>query len=194
MNKAYANLLFSVVVTVVMNGLDMFYHLSTGWAVHLNYVAIKVTVIFLSVWMITQFIGIGKEEGLAASLFGPVMFYIYYVFAGATLNRDEFKIDEQFWFTFLHVGCMLIAYFGAWYFIAGKSRTTRTLGFWTPATFTAIALFAIAVMFQWRLQGISEEDATRMMTFCSSRPRAESSRPKSMNCPKRLAQRAAKPW
>ena len=100
MNKFFSNLLFSIAVTGVMNALDMTFHLSTGWAVHLNYVAIKLTVIFLSVWMITQFIGKGTEEGIVASIFGPFIFYVYYVFAGATLDRAVFRIDEQFWFFF----------------------------------------------------------------------------------------------
>ena len=165
MNKFYSNLLFSIVVTAVMNALDMFYHLATGWAVHLNYVAIKLTVIFLTVWMITQFIGIGKEEGIVASILGPFIFYIYYVFAGATLNREIFKIDEQFWFVFLHIILMLIAYFAAWNFVKSKQHSVRTISFIIIASFFAIALDALFIMLRWRFQGIDEETAARWMTF-----------------------------
>lgn len=165
MNKSYSNLLFSIAVTAVMNALDMVYHLATGWAVHLNYVAIKLTVIFLTVWMITQFIGIGKEEGIVASIFGPLMFYVYYVFAGATLNREIFKIDEQFSFIFLHIALMLVAYFAVFNFVKSKKHWVRTASFVLTASFFAIALDALYIMIKMRLQGINEETAAELMTF-----------------------------
>ncbi len=148
-----------------MNALDMTYHVATGWAVHLNYVAIKLTVIFLTVWMITQFIGIGKEEGIVASIFGPFIFYIYYQFASATLNRAIFKIDEQFWFFFLHAALMLIAYFAAFNFVKSKRHLISAVCFVVMASFFAIALDAMLIMLRWRLQGIDEETAARLITF-----------------------------
>lgn len=165
MSKFYSNLLFSLVVTVVMNGLDMLYHLATHWAVHLNYVAIKLTVIFLTVWMITQFIGKGIEEGVVASIYGPFIFYIYYLFAGATLNRDVFNIDEQFWFMFLHVSFMLIAYFASYYLAKSKNYWLKTISFILTAGFTSIAFFALYIMIKMRLQGLDEETAATLMTF-----------------------------
>ncbi len=165
MSKFYSNLLFSIAVTAAMNALDMVYHLATGWAVHLNYVAIKLTVIFLTVWMITQFIGIGKEEGIVAGIFGPIVFYIYYVFAGATLNREIFRIDEQFWFIFLHITLMLIAYFAAFNFAKSKKHLTRTISFVITASFFAVALDALYIMIRMRLQGLDEETAAKLMTF-----------------------------
>ncbi len=165
MNKLYSNLLFSIIVTAVMNALDMVYHLATGWAVHLNYVAIKITVIFLTVWMITQFIGKGNEEGIIASIFGPVMFYVYYVFTGATLNREIFKLDEQFWFIFLHIVFMLIAYFSAFYFVVGEKKWIRTSSFILIASAASVAFYALFIMLRWRIMGISEEDAAALMTF-----------------------------
>lgn len=165
MNKFYSNLLFSIAVTAVMNALDMAYHLATGWAVHLNYVAIKLTVIFLSTWMIAQFVGKGTEEGIVTGIFAPFIFYIYYVFAGATLNREIFKIDEQFWFFFLHAGLMLIAYFSAWGFVKAKSKAVRAVGFAVTAAFFALALDALLIMTRWRLQGIDEESAAKLFNF-----------------------------
>lgn len=165
MGKFFPNFLFSVVVAIVMNALDMVFHLSTGWAVHLNYVAIKLTVIFLTVWMITQFIGIGRQEGIVASIFGPFIFYVYYVFANATLNRAVFKIDEQFWFFFLHAALMLAAYFAAFNLVKSKKRLTRTLSFVIIASFASVALDALYIMVKMRLQGIDEEAAAKLMTF-----------------------------
>ena len=148
-----------------MNALDMVYHLSTGWAVHLNYVAVKLTVIFLSVWMITQFIGIGKEEGIVAGILGPLIFYVYYVFAGATLNREIFRIDEQFWFVFLHIALMILAYFAMWNFIKSKKHWLRTAGFVITAGLNLVALDALFVMLRWHLHGINEETSAAMMTL-----------------------------
>ena len=165
MSKFFSNLLFSAAVTAVMNALDMTFHLATSWAVHLNYVAIKITIIFLTVWMITQFIGIGREEGIVAGIFGPFIFYVYYVFAGATLNREIFKIDEQFWFFFLHAALMLIAYFSAFNFAKSKKHWIRTLSFVVVASFASIALDALYIMIKMRLQGIDEETAAKLMTF-----------------------------
>ena len=165
MKKFYSIFLFSIAVTGVMNALDMTYHLATGWAVHLNYVAIKLTVIFLTTWMMAQFIGIGKEEGAVSSIFGPFIFYVYYVFAGATLNREIFKIDEQFWFFFLHAALMLIAYFAAYNFIKSKKHWTRTASFVIVASFFSIALDALYIMIKMRLQGIDEETAAKLMAF-----------------------------
>ena len=165
MDEIYSNFLFSVAVTAVMNALDMIYHLATGWAVHLNYVAIKLTVIFIPVWMITQFIGIGKEEGLVASVIGPSMFYIYYLHAGATLNRNIFKIDEQFWFIFLHLALMLIAYFATFNFLKSKNHLMRTMSFFVIASFSSIALDALYLMIRMKFQGIDEETAAKLMTF-----------------------------
>ena len=165
MNKFFSKLLFSVAVTIVMNALDMMYHLATGWAVHLNYVAVKLTVIFLTTWMIIQFIGIGKEEGIVASVFGPFIFYVYYEFATPTLNRAIFHIDDQFWFFFLHAALMLAAYFAAFNFAKSKKHLTRTLSFVVVASFASIALDALYTMIKMRLQGIDEETAAKLMTF-----------------------------
>ena len=165
MPKFLPNFLFSIYITAVMNALDMVYHLATGWAVHLNYVAIKLTVIFLAVWMITQFIGIGKQEGIVASIFAPFMFYIYYVFAGATLNRDIFKIDEQFWFFFLHAAMLGIAYFSAWGFLHSKEKWKKTAGFAIITVFFSIALHALLLMIRWRIAGLDEETAASVFTF-----------------------------
>ena len=165
MNKNLGNFLFSVAVTLAMNALDMTFHLSTGWVVHLNYVAVKLTVIFLSVWLITQFIGIGKEEGIVASIIGPLVFYLYYVYANPTLDRAVFKIDEQFWFFFLHAGLMLISYFSAHAFIKSKSHKLRTLSFVIITSFTCIAFDALYIMIRWRLDAVDEEMAAKMFVF-----------------------------
>ncbi|MBI4140115.1 hypothetical protein HY483_04090 [Candidatus Woesearchaeota archaeon] len=165
MRDFFHRFLFAIAVTAVMNALDMIYHLATGWAVHLNYVAIKITVIFLSVWMITQFIGIGKQEGVVASIFSPFMFYIYYVFAGATLNRDVFKIDEQFWFFFLHAVLMGIAYFSAWNFLYSGNKRIKNVCFVITAGFMSIAFHALFLMVRWRIAGLDEETAASVFTL-----------------------------
>ncbi|MBI2671710.1 hypothetical protein HYX16_02135 [Candidatus Woesearchaeota archaeon] len=165
MNKTFSNLFFSLIVTIVMNGLDMTYHLATSWIVHLNYVAIKLIVIFLSVFLVTKFIGIGKKEGIFAGILGPVMFYLYYFSANPTLNREVFKLDEQFWFIFLHIFFMLVAYFSALYFLKSKNNWLDKLSFIVLASFSALAFDALYFMSKLRLHGIDEETAASMFTF-----------------------------
>ncbi len=169
MNSWYNKLLFSILVTLVMNALDMLYHLSTSWAVHLNYAAVKLTLIFLSVYLITALVGIGKQEGIVASILGPFMFYVYYVFANPTLNREVFNIDEQFWFFFLHAAFMLVAYFAMRYSVqkasVWKSYIQAFVVWWSMMALELLFLMAV-----WRLQGIEEEAATMMMTFSIAWP------------------------
>lgn len=165
MNKFLSNFLFSLIITLSMNGLDMAYHLATNWTVHLNYVAIKLTVIFLTTFLITQFIGKGKEQGIVASIFGPFMFYIYYFSAVPTLNREVFWLDEQFFFIFLHLLFMLISYFAALNFFDSKKDYLRKLSFVLLTSVSSIALYAISLMSQWRIQGLGEEEAASLMTF-----------------------------
>jgi hypothetical protein len=165
MNKFLSNFLFSLIITLSMNGLDMVYHLATGWTVHLNYVAIKLTAIFLTTFLITQFIGKGKEQGIISSILGPVMFYIYYVSAVPTLNREVFWLDEQFFFIFLHSFFMLISYFAALNFLDSKKEFIRKLSFLLLTSVNSIAIYALALMSQWRLQGLDEETAASLMTF-----------------------------
>lgn len=158
------NLLFSILLTLIMNGLDMVFHLSTGWTVHLNYVAIKLTIIFLTTFLIAYFIGKGKQEGIVTSIFGPFLFYIYYLFANPTLNRQIFTLDEQFWFFFVHMFFMLIAYFSALHFIKNK-KLVQKVSFIVMSSFSSIALYAVFIMSRWRLQGLDEETAASSMTF-----------------------------
>ena len=153
-----------------MNGLDIVYHLATNWTVHLNYVAIKLTVIFLTAFLITQFIGKGKEQGIVASMLGPFMFYIYYFSAVPTLNREVFWLDEQFFFIFLHMFFMLVSYFAALNFLESKKDYLRKLSFVLLAGISSIALYAISLMFQWRFQGLGEEEAASLMTFAVITP------------------------
>lgn len=165
MNKLFSNFLFSILVTVVMNGLDIAYHLATSWAVHLNYVAIKLTVIFLTTFLITHFIGKGKEQGIVSSLFGPLMFYLYYVFAGPTLNRAIFKLDEQFWFIFLHLFFMLAAYFSVINFVKSRKDWLKKISFLVLSIFGAAAFDALFLMARFKFLGLDEETAASLMTF-----------------------------
>ena len=165
MKKFFYNLLFSILITLCMNGLDMTYHLATSWAVHLNYVAIKLAVIFLTTLLITQIIGKGKQEGAIISIFGPFIFYIYYLFANPTINRQIFLVDEQFWFFFLHLFFMLISYFSVLNLINSKKNWLKSLSIVILTSFSSIALDAIFIMSRWKLQGIEEETATALMSF-----------------------------
>src|SRR3989344_1847620 len=164
MSKLSSNLLFSALLTIVMNGLDIVYHLATDWAVHLNYVAIKLTVIFAATLPIVHFIGKGKQQGIATSIIGPFMFYLYYVAANPTLNREVFKIDEQFWFFFLHAAFMAIAYTAA-FWLHQKSGAYKHVSYIILAAIGAVALDAVFIMSRLKMRGFDEEQEVRFFTF-----------------------------
>ena len=164
MNKITSNVLFAVLLTVVMNGLDIVYHLATRWAVHLNYVAVKLTVVFLATFLIVQFAGKGREQGVVTSIIGPFMFYIYYLSANPTINRELFKIDEQFWFFFLHFAFMMIAYFSAMQFVQA-SGWRKHAGFVIASAIGATALDAIFIMARLKALGFDEEAEARFLTL-----------------------------
>ena len=158
-------LAFSVVVTLVLNAIDMSFHYSAGTAVHLNYVAVKLTIIFLSVYLISQFVGISARDGIVASLFGPFMFWLYYFFAYPTLDREVFWLDEQFTFMFLHIAMMFVAYFSSYWWMIGKFPRWRKLFFLISASFASLAIYLLALMINLKIQGIPEEEAVNMITF-----------------------------
>ena len=91
--------------------LDALYHLATETAVHILYAAVKFTVIFLVVFLVAYWVGKSKTDGIFTSIAGPVIFYFYYIFANPTLNREIFRIDENFGYIFVHIIALLISYF-----------------------------------------------------------------------------------
>ncbi|MBI4147728.1 hypothetical protein HY490_00385 [Candidatus Woesearchaeota archaeon] len=103
-------LLFSLLVTVAMNSLDMIYHLATDTAVHLGYVTVKFVVIFLVVLLIALLAGIGLEEGIVTMVGGPSIFYIYYTYATPTLDRSKWVLDENFGYVFVHAAALFLVY------------------------------------------------------------------------------------
>jgi len=115
MKNSIKTFLFSFIVALLMNLLDIIFHYLTNTAVHLGYVAVKLTIIFLSVYLIARFIGINNKEGIITSIFGPFMFYLYYLFAYPTLDRNIFRVDDQFYFFFAHFIMLLITYFSVYY-------------------------------------------------------------------------------
>ena len=90
--------------------LDVIYHLATETAVHINYVAVKFTIIYLTLFLTTYWVGKSWNNGVFATITGPMLFYIYYRVADATINRELFKIDESFGYIFLHIAVFALAY------------------------------------------------------------------------------------
>lgn len=148
-----------------MNGLDLVYHAATNWTIHLNYVAIKLTIIFISTFLIAILIGKGKEQGITTSIIGPLMFYIYYLSATPTLNREIFRLDEQFWFFFLHATFMAIAYLTTYQYFKHKKSWIKTLSYILLFAITSTTLHSLVVMSIWRFQGLSEEVAAELFTI-----------------------------
>lgn len=165
MQNALKTFFFCVIVTLVLNAIDMSFHYAAGTAVHLNYVAVKMTIIFLSVYLISQFVGISTRDGIVASLFGPFMFWLYYYFAYPTLDRAVFWLDEQFYFMFIHIAMMFAAYFSSYWWMIGKFPQWRKFFFLFSATFASLAVYLLTLMINLKLQGIEEAEAVNMITF-----------------------------
>ncbi len=113
-------LLFSIVITILMNSLDMLFHLFEGTTVHLDYVAIKIALIFASIFLTSLLVGLGKSEGIFASILGPVVFFLYYRYTFPTLNRQLFRIDDQLWYVIPHVIFFMLSYWLVFDFIKNK--------------------------------------------------------------------------
>jgi uncharacterized membrane protein len=111
MNSFLKALVFAVAVTLGMNALDMTFHVATDTAVHLNYVAVKFTIVFAAVFLIAWLVGIGRTQGIVTALLGPVAFYIYYRVASATIDHSLFRIDDAVWYICIHAIALGIMYF-----------------------------------------------------------------------------------
>ncbi len=119
MKRFWQIFLFSLLVTLSMNFLDSFFHLLTNTAVHLGYVVVKFTIIFLSVFFVSWFSGITFGNGLFTSLFGTTLFYVYYRMASATLDRTIFKLDENVGYILLHASMLLLVYMVIYHYVLG---------------------------------------------------------------------------
>ena len=109
-SKLGQSFLFSFLVTAATNALDMTYHIAVGTAVHLHYVAIKFTVLFLTIFLVDLWVGRETKDAVFSSIAGPLVFYFYYVRATPTLDRSVFVLDEAFGYFFVHATAMYASY------------------------------------------------------------------------------------
>lgn len=114
-------LAFAFLITLAMQTLDIIGHLTPiVWngelikgetAVHLPYIAVKMTVIFFSLLAFTYFLGASKKKAWLGAFTATAIFDIYYRFAEATLDRTVYTLDEKriSWIVF-HAICILVPY------------------------------------------------------------------------------------
>lgn len=110
---------FSVLVTLGMNALDLAYHVLTSTVIHLNYVAVKFTIVFLAVFLTAHVVGIGMKHGIFTAVLGPFAFWVYYVKAYATIPREVFIVDEAIGYFFIHAFFLLLVYCVAYWSVLG---------------------------------------------------------------------------
>lgn len=165
MKSIKTTLLFSLIVTLGMNALDMFFHYATDTAVHLNYVLIKLTIIFLTTYLVSQFVGISTREGIVISLVGPFLFWLYYVYAYPTLDRTVFRIDDQFYFIFAHVPMMLVGYFSNYWYLTKKDSPLKKLYLAISSSFALLALEILYFMVSIKMSGVPEDIEVTMINF-----------------------------
>ena len=147
MQKFIPSLLFSFFVALSMVVLDMLFHLATETAVHVNYVAVKFTLIFLILFLVTWWVQKGFNEALFACLMGPGIFYIYYVYADPTLNRVLFKIDDSFGYIFLHIAVFLLAYWLV-FMVLDKQKGSREVLVAGKAAILTLLLYGLDALYQ----------------------------------------------
>ena len=150
--------------------LDGLYHLGTETAIHLNYMLVKISLIFLILFLTTYWVGKGKNQGIFACILGPVIFYIYYLFADATLNRDHFIIDDSFGYIFLHILVFFIAYF-TMYYILTLNKGNKDIRNGAIAFMLAIGTFGLDSFYKMALVQIktsNEELVATALDFSQS--------------------------
>jgi hypothetical protein len=155
---------FAIVITLGMNALDMLYHVATNTAVHLNYVAVKATVIFSMVFLVALIVGRGKMHGVVTSILGPVMFYIYYTVATPTLNRALFTIDEAVWYIVVHAIALGLMYWLTSFVMKKGDRVS----FAAATALTALPLYWACLMQEVVLRGGTEEQTTTVLPLASA--------------------------
>ncbi len=154
---------FSVIVTLAMNSLDMLYHLATETAVHLGYVAVKATIIFMTVFLIAHLIGRGKAPGIVTAILGPLMFFVYYRFATPTLDRNFFVLDENVLYIAIHAAALGITY---WLAHRGVSlRGARLPSIALLAGLSSLALFIMYLQGSMKLAGAMDEMTVGAISF-----------------------------
>ena len=170
MSKLAESLIFSFFVALSMVMLDALYHLATETAVHINYAAVKFTIIYFVVFLVCYWVGKSNTEGIFTSVSGPVIFYVYYIFANPTLNRELFKIDENFGYIFVHITALLIAYFvfyKVWVLRKGN-KLVKSLGY---AFIISLCIYGLDAGYQLsyvQFTTHNEEMTAKVLNFASS--------------------------
>ena len=170
MKKFKESIIFSFFVTISMVMLDGLYHLKTDTAFHLNYASVKFTLIFLVLFLTVYFVGKSLDKGIFVAITGPVIFYIYYLFADPTLNRAKFAIDDSFGYIFLHIAVFALSYFIFYNFISKKSEPSIKEKI-ARAFMLAISFLGIDVFFQLarvQLTTHNEEITATILNFTQS--------------------------
>ena len=170
MNRLTDSIIFSFIVSLPMVMLDVLYHLATETAVHINYVAVKFTIIYLTLFLVTYWVGKSWNDAVFATIAGPVLFYIYYVFADPTINRDVFKIDDSFGYIFLHIAVFALSYAVVRNLIDHSAQGQRGLAVGKAFAF-AFAVFGLDAAYQMlkvQLATHDEEIVARVMSVDTS--------------------------
>ena len=160
--KLWKPLVFAILVTLGMNALDMLFHVATETAVHLNYVAVKFTIVFVSVFLVAWLVGIGRTPGIVTSLLGPGMFYIYYRVATPTLERSLFRIDDAVLYIVVHAIALALVY---WLATRVMKKESGSLSFATLTSLAALPLHWGWIMFVIKWTGGLDGDTTKALTL-----------------------------
>ncbi len=119
MNKKLANVfVFSILFALAVNAVDIIYHLSTGVLAPLYYIIRKFLAMFVAAFAVTWLYGKNIKSGVAVSVLGPVLFFIYYRFFYLIKAGDFFafgpEVGDSVSMLFAH---MIMAFAVYWMFL-----------------------------------------------------------------------------
>lgn len=95
-------LALAVLVALASQCIDAIIHLSMDIALHIPYMAVKMAAIGFAFFWYYYWIGRGAVNNAINGMVASSIFYLYYSFAEATLDRTIFVLDEASIFIFIH--------------------------------------------------------------------------------------------
>jgi plastocyanin len=101
-------LLLAILVALASQCIDAIIHLQMDIALHIPYMAVKMSAIGFTFFWYYYWIGRSRIDNSINAILATSIFYLYYSFAEATLDRTVFTLDEASIFIFIHWVAIII--------------------------------------------------------------------------------------
>lgn len=101
-------LILAILVSLASQCIDAIIHLQVGIALHIPYMAVKMSAIGFTFFWYYYWIGRSALDNAINAMLASSIFYLYYSFAEATLDRTVFTLDEASIFILIHWAAIII--------------------------------------------------------------------------------------